>query len=62
MKRTAKIKKGVRFVITREMIRDYLKRTPEERLAWLQEGVMLSYEALSPERLRVWQKFRRGEI
>ena len=55
-------KKGVRFVITSEAIRDYLKLTPEERLAWLQEGIVLSYAALSPERLRIWQKFRRGEI
>lgn len=60
MKRTAK--KGVRFVITREMIREYLKLTSEMRLAWLQEGIVLSYYALSKKRLRIWQKFRRGEI
>jgi hypothetical protein len=61
MRRKAE-KKGVRFVITSEAIRDYLKWTPEERLAWLQEGIVLSYSTLSPERMRIWQKFRRGEI
>lgn len=61
MKRRA-AKKGVRFVITREMIREYLKLTAEERLAWLQEGIVLSYSAITPQRMRVWQKFRRGEI
>lgn len=54
--------KGVKFVITREMIRDYLKIPPVMRLEWLQEATVLSYAGLTPKRRKIWQKFRRGEI
>ena len=62
MKKKAGQKKGVRFIITREMIREYRKLTPEMRLAWLQEATVLSYYGLTKERRRIWDKIRNGEI
>lgn len=53
---------GVRFHITREMIRAYRKMPPEMRLAWLEDASRLSHEALTPRRRRIWEKFRKGDI
>jgi hypothetical protein len=55
-------RKGVRFHITREMIREYHKLPLEERLRSLQEQIVLSYRLLTPERRRIWEKFRSGEL
>ncbi len=62
MRKKAGQKKGVRFFITREMIREYRKLTPEMRLAWLQEATVLSYYGLTKKRRRIWEKIRSGEI
>lgn len=53
---------GVRFHITREMIREYRKMSPEARLAWLEDAAKLSCEGLTPVRRRIWEKFRKGEL
>lgn len=60
--RTKEQPKGIRFHISREMIREYLKLTPDERMRSLQEQIVFSYYALTPERRKIWEKFRRGEL
>jgi len=62
MKKKVRQKKGVRYFITREMIREYRRLTPEMRLAWLQEATVLSYYGLTKKRRRIWDKIRAGEI
>lgn len=53
---------GVRFHITREMIRNYRLMSPEARLEWLENACILSFQSLTSKRRSVWEKFRRGEI
>jgi hypothetical protein len=62
MQKRKKARKGVKFIITPSMIKEYLKLSPELRLKWIQEGIVFSYQGLTPIRRRIWEKFRNGEI
>ena len=53
---------GYYYTVSDEQIKKYLKIPIVERLRWLEEAQEFMYKALSPEKWKIMQKFRRGEI
>ncbi len=55
-------KKGFRYTIEDEKIREYMKLTTEQKLQWLEEIVMLTDLTLTDKEKEFREKLRRGEI
>lgn len=54
--------KGITYFHTKEEIREYMKMPLESKLEWLQSANEFTYKMLRGKRLKIWQKFRRGEL
>ena len=54
--------KGIKYTRSEEQIREYMNLPLESKLAWLQSFNEFTYKMLRGKRLRVQDKFRRGEI
>lgn len=62
MKNDLEGRKGFYYVLEEGQIREYMTIPPRDRLQWLEDACGFSAKALSPEKLRIREKFRRGEI
>jgi hypothetical protein len=62
VKNELKDRKGFYYVLEEEKIREYMKIHPRHRLQWLEDANDFAAKALSPEKLRIREKFRSGEI
>ena len=54
--------KGIKYTRSEEQIKEYMKLPLESKLAWLQSFNEFTYKMLRGKRLKVLDKFRRGEI
>ncbi|MFH1782850.1 MAG: hypothetical protein ABH848_04465 [Candidatus Omnitrophota bacterium] len=54
--------KGFSYFLEDEKIIEYLRLSPAMRLEWLEDIDSLNHKALTGERRKIWEKFRRGEI
>ena len=54
--------KGIVYFHSKEEIKEYMKLPLESKLEWLQSANEFTYKMLSKKRLKIWEKFRRGEI
>lgn len=54
--------KGIKYTRSEEQIREYMKLPLENKLAWLESFSEFTYNMLRGKRLKVSDKFRRGEI
>lgn len=54
--------KGIKYVRSEEQIKEYMKIPLESKLAWLQNFNEFTYKMLRGKRLKIQDKFRRGEI
>ncbi len=61
MKKTADVR-GVRFYISSEQIREYLKISPGRRLDSLESACILTFKALGPKHKKIYNMFRRGKL
>jgi hypothetical protein len=59
---TKRTGKGYYYVVTEEKIKWWQSIPPEQKLEWLEEANNFLAEALSPEKRRVMELFRKGEI
>lgn len=56
------MRKGFRYVVSEEKIREYLKLSPKRKLEWLEEINRFLYLCMPEEGKRIAEKFRTGEI
>ncbi|OGL43938.1 MAG: hypothetical protein A2W05_06270 [Candidatus Schekmanbacteria bacterium RBG_16_38_10] len=56
------VKKGFSYHVTEEQIRSYMKFPASKKLLWLEEAIRFSHYALTENKKRIWEAFRRGEI
>jgi hypothetical protein len=55
-------RRGVRHVYTDEQLRAFGAVPAEEKLRWLESMRQLLERALTPEKLELMQRFRRGDL
>ena len=54
------MKKGYRYSVTLEQIREYQKLTPKQKLQWLEEANRFSWKVMSLKAKKIRQAFRAG--
>jgi hypothetical protein len=54
--------KGIKYMRSEDEIKEYMKMPLESKLAWLQSFNKFIYKMLKGKRLKIWKKFRRGEL
>jgi hypothetical protein len=50
------------FVLDKEKIRRFMHTSPAAKLQWLEDANAFLIKALGKDKLKRWEKFRRGEI
>jgi|GEM_PF-2899047 len=54
--------KGIKYTRSEEEIKEYIKMPLESKLTWLQSFNEFTYKMLRGKRLKVWEKFIKGEM
>lgn len=59
--RKNKVKKGFAFKPDIEYIKQTMDMPARSKLDWLEEANAFTYKALSKRKIKIWEKFRKGE-
>ena len=62
MKKNVDSLNGFYYVLEDEVIREYMKMSPQVRLQWLEDAYNFFMTVKDSRIKESWQKFRRGEI
>lgn len=54
--------KGFSYFVSLSDLKEYMKVPYKWRLEWLEQANEFTKKALTPKKLKIWQKFRNGEI